>query len=387
MSPQRQTPASLRRQAEGTTGVGIAEPSVPGWAQKRRPETLLRFGGVYLTPDELRAQVAADAATWRVTGGGGSPRGNQFDGAAPERQTPTGGLGASESPATHPVDRLSPVDLATGEILLPCRSLETTASKGAETGGPKAAPAGLTGPHRKVASALSWNVAHLCSKYGVDRVGFLTLTFADHVTDVREASRRFHSLKSNVLAKRYPHHIRVLERQKNGRIHYHLLVVVDADIRTGADFNEFAKGKGHYGSANASLRLEWAFWRKTAPVYRFGRTELMPIRSDAAALGQYVGKYIGKHLGQREERDKGARLVSYSGDARMATSKFARVEKYSTEWRAKVLTFSRIVQGWKPHARIRNMDDLALALNDKRWAYNWRDFILALPPADLSVPF
>ena len=113
----------------------------------------------------------------------------------------------------------------------------------------------------------------------------------------------------------------------------------------------------------------------------------MPIRSDANALGQYVGKYIGKHIGQREERDKGVRLVSYSKDARIATSKFANVDKYATEWRAKVQTFARIVQGWKPHARIRGMDDLALALDDKRWAYNWRDFIMALPPADLSVPF
>ena len=374
MSPQRETPASLRRQAEGTTGAGFAEPSVPGWAQKRRPETLLRYGGVYLTPDELRAQIAAEASTWR-TGGGGNPRADQRPGAAPERQTPNGGLGDLGSPATHPADRLPGrvvVDAATGEVL-PCRSLETTA------------PKGLSGPHRKVAAALSWNVAHVCQKFGTERVGFLTLTFADHVLCAREASRRYHSLATHVLAKRYAAVVRVLERQKSGRIHYHLLVVLPDDIRTGVDFDAFAKRD--YRSANNHLRREWAFWRHTAPQYGFGRTELMPIRSDAAALGQYVGKYIGKHIGQREERDKGVRLVSYSKDARMATSKFANVEKYSTEWRAKVLTFSKVVQGWKPHARIRGMDDLAHVLNDKRWAYNWRDFILALPPSDLSVPF
>lgn len=236
-----------------------------------------------------------------------------------------------------------------------------------------------------MASALAWNVAHLCSLHGVERVGFLTLTFADHVTDVREASRRFNSLASHVLRPRYSAFIRVLERQKSGRIHYHLLVVLPDDIRTGADFDAFAKRD--YRTANNHLRREWAFWRHTAPAYRFGRTELLPVRSNGDALGQYVGKYIGKHIGQREERDKGARLVSYSRDARMATSKFASVSKYPNEWRAKVLTFSRMVQAWKPHLRIECLDDLAHALNDKRWAYNWRDFILALPVADLEVPF
>jgi hypothetical protein len=176
----------------------------------------------------------------------------------------------------------------------------------------------------------------------------------------------------------------VLERQKSGRIHYHLLVVLPDDIRSGADFDEFSKRV--YRSANNHLRREWAFWRKTACLYGFGRTELMPIRSDAAAMGQYVGKYIGKHIGHREQRDKGARLVSYAGASRMATSKHSAYTQRPDQWRAKVLTFSRLVQGWKPHARIRCMEDITFHLGP-RWAYRWRDFIMALPPADLSIPF
>jgi len=222
----------------------------------------------------------------------------------------------------------------------------------------------------------------------MERIGFLTLTFADHVTCAREASRRFNSLASNVLRPRYAHYIRVLERQKSGRIHYHLLVVLPDDIRTGADFDEFAAGV--YKSANQRLRLEWAFWRKTAPLYRFGRTELMPVKSNSDALGQYVGKYIGKHVGARTEEDKGVRLVSYAGDARMATSKHTVLTSHPDQWRAKVATFCRIVEGWKhktnPWARIRTMDDLAHELGPK-WAYHWREFIYQLPPADLSVPF
>ena len=372
MTPENETPASLRRQAEGTTGAGIAAGSVPGWAQKRRGAPLVRFRGEYLTPEALAGLCTREGDAFRARNDG-------------RREADTG-RGSTGDGSPHPADRFPyRVDPATGEVIpLPCRSLETTQSGQGEDRG-LTTPQGLAGPHRKVASALSWNVAHVCQKFGIERVGFLTLTFADHVLCAREASRRYNSLASNVLAKRYAAVVRVLERQKSGRIHYHLLVVLPDDIRTGADFDAFAKRD--YKSANNHLRREWAFWRKTAGNYGFGRTELMPIRSDANALGQYVGKYIGKHIGQREERDKGVRLVSYSKDARIATSKFANVDKYATEWRAKVQTFARIVQGWKPHARIRGMDDLALALDDKRWAYNWRDFIMALPPADLSVPF
>lgn len=386
MSPQRETPASLRRQAEGRTGVQCSGASVPGWAQKRAGEALLRFHGRYVTPDQLYREVRQAREGAAVVPVGDSPqlaRGNRSKTPRSQIEAGAGGSPSSEKPAPHPANR-SFGDLPTSGLrwdeetgeLLPCRSLVTTQ--------PKDRPEALTGTHKRVASALSWNVAHLCQKFGVSRVGFLTLTFADHVLDVREASRRFNSLASHVLRVRYGHYIRVLERQKSGRIHYHLLVVLPDDIRTGADFDAFADRD--YKSANNHLRREWAFWRKTACFYGFGRTELMPIRSDAAALGQYVGKYIGKHIGQREERDKGARLVSYAGDARMATSKHMALQNGPTEWRAKCETFSRIVAGWKPYARIRDTEDLALHLGP-RWSFKFRDFILALPPADLTVPF
>ena len=378
MTPNEEAPDSLRRQAEGRTGATDTARSVPGWAHKRRTQPLVRFRGEYQTPETLHADAAAQAAADRVRVG-------EAHGDAPVEK-----LNAADQVGT--LDRVSrrdrlpadplfdiwPAMLGEGGELrpLPCRFLETTQSR--------STPKGLSGPHRKVAHALALNVAHICQKYGVSQVGFLTLTFKDHVTDVREASRRFNSLASNVLRPRYAHYIRVLERQKSGRIHYHLLVVLADDIRTGANFDAF--GQRDYKSANNHLRREWAFWRKTAGFYGFGRTELMPIRSDAGALGQYVGKYIGKHIGQREERDKGARLVSYAGDARMATSKHSTYTIRPDQWRAKVLTFVRLMAKAKPHARISCMDDLSLHLG-KRWAYEWRDFICALPPSDLSIPF
>jgi hypothetical protein len=380
MTPEKETPAFLGLAGtRGTTGAGITGQSVPGWASKRRKRDLVHFRGEYLSPEALNLQARQEASQERISRGG--PQAVDAQGANPITAEGPPGPRTPQNPGTSTADRFRRIsyDTETGEIL-PCRSLETTQSNGAG----KATPAALVGPRKKVALSLSWNVAHLCKQHGIERVGFLTLTFADHVTEAREAQRRFNSLATNILRKRYPAFVAVLERQKSGRIHYHLLVVLPDDIRTGIDFD--AIRQGDYRTANKALRLEWAYWRKTAPVYRFGRTELLPIKSDADALGQYVGKYIAKGQAFRTESDKGVRLVRYSGGARMATCKFAELSTYPTEWRAKVCTFVWQMAEVYPHRRIRDMDDLAFHFG-KRWAYEWRDYILALPPSDLGVPF
>ena len=88
--------------------------------------------------------------------------------------------------------------------------------------------------HRKAASALGWNVFALAQKHGLENLGFLTLTFKDHVLDVKEAQRRLNSLLTHIIKPRYQDYIGVLERQKSGRIHYHLLVVIGFDIPPGS---------------------------------------------------------------------------------------------------------------------------------------------------------
>ena len=92
--------------------------------------------------------------------------------------------------------------------------------------------------HKKSACALAWNVEFLAEKYGLERLGFLTLTFAQDIKNPKEAQRRFNSLATHVLRTRYLEYIRVWERTKKGRIHYHLLVVLTNDIRTGFNFLE-----------------------------------------------------------------------------------------------------------------------------------------------------
>ncbi len=228
---------------------------------------------------------------------------------------------------------------------------------------------------RKAASALAWNVQAMAEKWGLERLGFLTLTFADHVIEGREAQRRFNSLSTRVLRVRYPAFIRVLERQKSGRIHYHLLVVMDEDIRSGFDFDGVARHD--YRSASSRLRAEWTFWRRTAKEYGFGRTELLPVKSTSEGIARYVGKYISKHLGARQEADKGLRLVEYSQGARMASTRFQFATKGAASWRRKLKLFASIVCKARSYP-VPSMRALSELLGP-RWAYAWREFILSLP--------
>ena len=198
----------------------------------------------------------------------------------------------------------------------------------------------LQGGHRKTAYSLRHNVAQLMQRAGAHRVGFLTLTFPDHVTDNAEASRRWRSLRTGVLGERYAAWVAVRERQKSGRLHFHVLIVTKDDIRTGREDYE-AFRRRDYRTANAALRAEWAFWGKTAKAYGFGRTELLPVKSNAEGLSRYVGKYIAKNIDGRKESDRGARLVMYSrsmetAGAHLKPNAFAWNSPRAWLWRQRV---------------------------------------------------
>jgi hypothetical protein len=225
--------------------------------------------------------------------------------------------------------------------------------------------------------ALALNVSAAVERWGLSRTGFLTLTFAEHILDPKVAQKRLHSLTTHVLKPRYGGSIRVFERQKSGRIHYHLLVNVGADIRTGVDFDAMCPGKGvdvaaDYRTAPAALRAEWAFWRATAKKYGFGRTELMPIISSSEAVGRYVGKYISKHLEHRQERDLGVRLVSYVGP-RVASVKFAWASKRATDWRA---ALGALVRDLAHTGQIDGASTEAMKRRyGKNWCWKWKGII------------
>lgn len=239
----------------------------------------------------------------------------------------------------------------------------------------------LSTQHRKTAFILSATVESLASRFGIHRLGFLTLTFADHILCPKEAQKRLNSLLSNVIKKRYQEYVGVFERQKSGRIHYHLLVVLNQDIRSGVDFDQFALG--NYSSASVRLKLEWRFWRETAKKYGFGRTELLPIKSTVEAMAKYVGKYISKHISERLEEDKGVRLVRYSEGARAGTTRFQFHSNGSQEWRRKVGIFAGFVKALHPEEEINDIPDLTRVLG-KRWVYKCADFILDIDNSCLT---
>jgi hypothetical protein len=161
---------------------------------------------------------------------------------------------------------------------------------------------------KKEVSFCTANQHRALSRYGTNKIGFLTLTFADDVQCHKEATKRFNSLATNILKNKYESWIRISERQKSGRWHFHLVVVCKHDIKRGLRFDEL-KNK-NYKSANKALRGEWRFWRSMAKKYNFGRTELLPVRTDSQRIAAYLAKYLSKS--QRTTEDKGARLVSYS---------------------------------------------------------------------------
>jgi len=249
--------------------------------------------------------------------------------------------------------------------LLPCLNSNNCTVKGS----PAASEA--TPYHCRIAFALWMNTTGFVERFGIEHVGFLTLTFADHVVDPKEAQRRLHSLITHVISKRYKAWIVVFERMKSGRIHFHLLVALSKDIRSGADFAAFEREC--YSSANDALRDEWAFWRATSTRYGFGRTELLPVKSNAEGVGRYVGKYIGKHVKQRELRDKGSRMIRYGGNfPRSSSARFQFNSEGARQWRFNL-------SAWCARNGIRDWSELERKCG-KRWGYFFRDQIREFKP-------
>ena len=222
----------------------------------------------------------------------------------------------------------------------------------------------------------------MAKKHGLEKLAFLTLTFKDQCSDRVEAQRRFNSLNNNVLRNRYPDYIAVFERQQSGAIHYHLLVLLPFDCRTGFNFERLkaatpdeTKRKGFWASLYPSdheILGEWAFWRKTCRAYKFGRHELLPIKSTAQAIGRYIGKYLAKHMNARREEDKGVRLVRYAqGGSRQYWPRRSAVTGLAWLWRKKLEIF--VCQ----FGLVKSFEALASRFGAK-WAYRLRVQIMAI---------
>lgn len=244
--------------------------------------------------------------------------------------------------------------------------------------------------YRKSSTALEMNVHQFIETFGLNKVGFLTLTFADDVQEVKEAQRRFHSLRTNFLKKYFEHYICVYERTKKGRIHFHLIVNTRVDIRRGLDFKKISSG--NYSSANPALRKLWKILRDNVHKYGFGRTELLPIKTNSKGLSRYVSKYISKHIRSRLPEDKGYRLIRTTLDKKslwkIANSNFAFVSKGSQIWRKKLQCWISQVEDYlNQYAQIKqrrilpritqdNYNTVLASVIGPRWAFKNRDTIV-----------
>jgi hypothetical protein len=279
----------------------------------------------------------------------------------------------------------------------------------------------LTGSHKRVAESLCHEIKELAREFGLERLGFLTPTLGTGKNlDFRGFQKRFHSLRTNIIQGRFERSIWVVERgTEKGRLHPHGVVVLKQDIRTGFDFDAHAEviriqarfyreGKGNAyvkdlawqeasrrrnASASDYLCREWAFWRKTAPSYGFGRTEVLPVRSTAEGIARYVGGYISEHVRNRIAGDKGKRLVRFVGysttveengeevraSLRRSSSKFGWNTPNGWLWRTKLKLwaakngFQELPGAAGPERR--RWDKMF----GTRWAYSYQEEILAQP--------
>ena len=89
-------------------------------------------------------------------------------------------------------------------------------------------------------------------------------------------------------------------------------------------------------SALKFLRRFWSLFRHAAKAHKLGRTEVLPIKSEAEAAVRYVGKYIEKGSVHRTGAWKGVRLVSCSRSLeRAANCRFSWAES-GKQWRTYV---------------------------------------------------
>jgi hypothetical protein len=233
--------------------------------------------------------------------------------------------------------------------------------------------------HQKTAATIKNNCDKLIDLVGIERVGFFTLTFPENVTDPKEAQRRFNSFNTGFL-NRHPYFgefMYVKERQKRGAWHYHLTIDCGGDIWTGVKWEKRRK-RGSLkkvwmpvtSTIPPFLRALWVEIRKVAPLYHFGRCELLPIRKNAESVSKYLAKYLSKHHSNRKPEDKGVRLVNYSRGWVHDVANFQWLTENSAKWRRTVGAF----------ARCHGFEDL-YAISDQcgsKWAYRLSDYITSI---------
>jgi hypothetical protein len=192
--------------------------------------------------------------------------------------------------------------------------------------------------NRKPLFAAQQNMRGYVKQVGEDRIGVLTLTTADECRSLREFQRRWNSLMTNFIRRLWKSGVWVRERQmRTGNWHGHALVDVGFDIRLGFPFEEV--GRRNYRNVDGRVRDLWKRLREKAPRYGFGRTELLPIKSNSEWAIKYLTSYLGKALlSEKTVGEEKARLFGMWGCVRTAYSRFdwvsGRIVRKKKAWLA-----------------------------------------------------
>ena len=167
--------------------------------------------------------------------------------------------------------------------------------------------------NRKWLFAAQENMRGYVRRVGEDRIGVLTLTTADECRSLKEFQRRWNSLMTNSVRRLWRSGVWVRERQmRTGNWHGHALVDVGFEIRPGFPFEEVARR--NYRNVDDRVRDLWKQLREKAPRYGFGRTELLPIKSNSEWAIKYLTSYLGKALlSEKTVGEEKARLIGMWG--------------------------------------------------------------------------
>ena len=236
---------------------------------------------------------------------------------------------------------------------------------------------GMSSKMAKNAKSISLNTAYYVKKFGIENVAFATITFKENLKDTKEAQRRYNNFTTCVNRKnKFTILTKILEFQKRGAVHYHLLVKTNEGIRGNFDFEAFKKAykepknrrkytRVYANSATPHLRHLWGYMRERAEKHGFGRTEIMPIEYPKN-VGSYLGKYVAKDQG---EQGRGVRKISYSRKyPKVASPNFSWVTGKGASWR-------RNLKAWAEYRGFKNTDEIAKAFGP-RWAHNLRSEIM-----------
>ena len=250
------------------------------------------------------------------------------------------------------------------------------------------------GAEAKAAFHLRRNVEAFVRHWGRSRCLFFTLT-DEAGLHPRDFARRWNSflVRNGGWIRSF---IRVLEPQKQGRPHYHLLVAAPWDTgadrfdweafdacqverRTQGPTGRFRELRARYkASAAPELVALWAQLRKVLPRYGLGRAEVLPLRKSQEAIAEYVGKYLEAGLVLRKHAWKGCRRVEFDRRAKGAWLACSRVFAWRSPgaalWRKRVGEVAAALG-------VHDMDGIRRILGP-RWAYQLRDAITGASKED-----